>query len=160
MKKLSISVVVLFVLAVLTGPSVAESGTMTVVGQSQDANGTTATVATVQLGRDRYLAIGLEHADGEQGATQIILKNEVPKLLKMCDEGARTRIKTKKNSFKILDSFPGEGQSLAVVRANLEGQLPITILQINEDGRERNFVLNPQTWKKLRANIKKAQSKL
>jgi hypothetical protein len=140
-------------------PTLAAPGEMTVVGYSQDEFGNKIAVTLVELGRDRYLAVGIEGADKAQGATAIILKNEVPRLLKMCEKGADLKNSMKTGQFQIVDSFEGD-QSLAVIRANPEGDATVTVIQITEDGRERHFLLNRKTWPALRENIKKAQKKL
>ena len=152
--------IALFALFLLINPSSAEEGAFQVIGTSKDMLGSEATVGTVNLGRDKYLAVSIKNQGLPDGATHIILKNEVSRLLKMCQKGASNQQKLKKGVFKILDNLAGDQESLAVVRANPEGQVSMTILQITQHGRERNFVLTPKSWSGLKANIKKASRQL
>lgn len=144
----------------LAMPVLAEAGAIDVIGKTSDSLGNSAILTTIELGRDRYLGIGLEVPGQEQGANQIILKNEVPRLLKMLKQGARASDSLKTGEIKILDGFEGGDEGLAIIRANLDGKNTLTILQVTEKGRERQFLLNSKTWPALEKLIKKAEKKL
>ena len=150
---------ILFLLLFLPSISLAESGKLSVVGTCQDGFMTVATVAVVELGHDRYLAISVKSNDKAKESTHLVTRTEVDKLIKMGDAAAHDKSKVKEGEFVILSSFAGNNEGIAFVRAKVDG-VTLTALQVTEDGRENGFWLKPKSWQKLRTLIKQGKRKL
>lgn len=148
----------LFLIAIQ--PSLAENGKISPVGQHTDEWGSTATVSIVELGRDSYLAITINNPREEGDATAIITKNEVERVITMCEDGAKNKRKVKRGEFEVLDGLPGEKEELHVVLVTLDGQNTIAVLQAKSDGRERGYILDRKSVKGLNDLLKKAAKEL
>lgn len=150
----------LFMIVLASQPSLAESGKVVPVGEHTDIWGSTAVVSVVELGRDTYLAITIRNKGKEGDATAIVTKNEVKRVIDMCERGAKNKHKVKEGSFEVLDGLPGENEELHVVLVTLDGKTTLAVLQAKEDGRERGYILDRKSAKGLNALLKKAAKEL
>ena len=137
--------------------ALAETGKIEIVGHAVDKMGNRSTVSIVELGRDRYLALSIKNDDKPEDATFAVVKREVDRLLEMIEKGARTRKNLSEGDLEILDSLGGGDSGLAVIRLHLSPLGNLTVLQVTEDGRERQLILDQDTWKALDPLIRRAE---
>lgn len=144
-----------FLLLTLTLTSASFADSMSSVGSSTDVNGTVLSVAKVELGRDRYLAVSITEADKEENATAFLLLSEVAKARKLFTQTANSSLRPKAGEVEIIGGFPGENEEIHFMVVNFQGVI-LPVAQVRAKGKERTFVLSRTNSREVNALLKKA----
>ncbi len=148
-------VLVLALSCLLIVSSGAESGKMELVGSVTDSNGTVLSVARVELGRDRYVALAIKEQGQDQDTSAVLLLREVEQARGYCADAVEGNRRPAPESFDIVGGFPGENEEMYFLVVNFEGHI-LPVIRIKKDGREGTFVLNRTNQQRINRLLKTA----
>lgn len=141
--------------ALLLGPVLAESE----AGKVQDREGNTAHVSLVERGEDRFAAVTITNPGKRKNATHLLSRREITRVFLACKMALKSKRDVESNEQVILDSMKGEKAKLDIVLVKPE-EVVVGMVVVVENGRERGYILDKDSYEKLASLLRDVKAQL
>lgn len=143
----------LILLLLLLSPLWAEST------RAEDREGNTATVAVVEREGARFAAVTIVNPGKRKEATHLLTRKEISRVFLACKIAMKSKRPLEANEQVVVDSVAGEKARLNVVLVCPDEEVIGKVVVI-ENGRERDYILDKESYEKLASLLREAKSQL
>lgn len=144
---------ILFFLILLLAPGWADPARV------EDCEGNSATVTVVDQGEARYVAVTIANPGKHKNATHLLSRKDISRVFLACKIALKSQRPLEANEQVVVDSIAGEKAKLDIVLVCPEEEV-IGMVVVIEAGRERNYILDKESYEKLAGLLRDARSQL